>query len=420
MNKKLAATSLFLFLGIGISTLMLGVDFLIIADFEPSAEFIFITSFVSFSVQLVLFYMFCTGARFRQAWGILSVSILVALVLYVIFGRQVHWLVSSAMPFALALVAAFKLGAKPLVLAVFWMILSVVYYQIVFVVRLGIGVQSSWAIYSSKEMVALIDVVTIGFILKYIGGELVYEKISKYAKQLSRFFIRILRRERIGSDIKKNRRVFQINPAFLQELRPWWKTQPWRKERFYIDILKMLLQFFTLFVVLLLCALAGVLFEGIIILASFITTSQLITKKWWHANSFLACFTITIFVFYHLAQGVISASISWFASILYGVGTAYAFYRLKIFMDEYKKNKKYREIVENANKFRLEAGCDYEKMKEIAKLKELDPLDIELLNYRYCKGLKGAKLHYHFSNMGVGKTVDNRVREARRKFEAPL
>lgn len=68
-------------------------------------------------------------------------------------------------------------------------------------------------------------------------------------------------------------------------------------------------------------------------------------------------------------------------------------------------------------KYKLERWCDSGKMREIAKDKGLTPMEIDLLDCKFCKAYSDARLQATFHYLGSRTSIWRAWTKAKEKLE---
>jgi len=214
----------------------------------------------------------------------------------------------------------------------------------------------------------------------------------------------------------------------FEEVAQGLRNKAYKTEAFWMSVIGMTLQFAQLAFVLAISWISGSFWVGVVAVSGFIFGGTIIKKRWHfkqkpHTSDFLIyakCTGLTAALFFAIARILPSFIYSWFLGVLAGIFACYAFYRIECFAEVARNNAAYRKRMEAMLEFRLERGCDYEKMREIATFKGLDAYEIDLLDKKFCKQWPNSQIHAFFSGHGAPRTVASHLAKAKERFNASI
>lgn len=190
----------------------------------------------------------------------------------------------------------------------------------------------------------------------------------------------------------------------LRELEDFAKLVGWKK---FISIMVLFgLQSLQWLVILVICAIGNVFWEGLLITASFVIHG-IVIKRRWHSNSVLGCTLVGALMFLVAARFSPPSYVTQFVPILLGLLLLYMLYRVSLYTGEYQKIQKY---VDELQSFKLVKFCNVDKMREIALAKGLSEKETELLEWRYCRAASWSAIEVKFkypygSQSSIRKTL---------------
>ena len=167
--------------------------------------------------------------------------------------------------------------------------------------------------------------------------------------------------------------------------------------------------------ILAVCRIGNVFWEGLIISTSFLVHG-IVVKKRWHSDSVLCCTIMGAALFYTTARLGPPLQITQLTPVVLGLLLVFAMYKVAVYTGEYKQLKKY---VDELSKFKLTKLCNADTMKEIALKKGLTDKEIELLDWRYCKNASWASMEVKFKYpYGSQSSIRKFLKIAENKFNS--
>jgi len=151
--------------------------------------------------------------------------------------------------------------------------------------------------------------------------------------------------------------------------------------------------------ILMVCYIGSVFIEGVLITLSYVAFGIVIKRR--VHTSVILCTVISSIMFYAAARAIPPFGHSQFLPVLVGLLLIYAMYRAAIHGD---------------HDFVLERFCDRARMVEIATARGLTPFEIDLLDYKFCKGYTQAQLEARFAGWSLS-SIKRMIKAAKNKFE---
>ena len=165
-------------------------------------------------------------------------------------------------------------------------------------------------------------------------------------------------------------------------------------------------------IILAVCRLGNVFYEGLIISGSFIAYGFIIRYRW-HSSSVIICTLMSTLLFYVSAKACIPFVYSQFLPVLIGLLCIYSLYRVAIYSDEHGDMRK--QLATPKKMFRCKTATEEEIRARCIELgKKDDYINFMLLAYRSGKTRKEIAKEFFISESTVKKYKHDRTIELER------
>jgi cbb3-type cytochrome oxidase subunit 3 len=389
MKQRLARVGLALFFAVILSTVcaaLLGANLKIEYDIEMPIYVSYILACTSMSINILFWFSFAFQDKYKICMKYIVICIIMV--------YAISWLVPIASEI-LALATILYVSKKLKMIKKILIMASVWYAANMLFQLLTVFIRTYWIPLEKIEtgiltnIILQIDLFIFFISIHLIGGEFNYDRW-----RLALVSFHLPTRGRVKAESQQSNRQGNISVRhYAGRLTAWAQSSPWKKRAFWIVTGSIIFQAAAVFVALFVSGISGSLLEGSLIMGTFFIVSKIIRDRYWHAPTVTLCSGMTIVLFGGLSRAVIEFKYSWLLCVLIGILVYYLFYWIETQAKISRDNASYREQMESMLNFKLEKGCDYDKMREIAIYKGLNNNEIFYLKCFYCDSMNGKTMY---------------------------